>query len=504
MKKTRKLLCVLFSVLLLIGALFVPGTAAQSGALTEAASWTLENGTLTISGAGIIPESAYASMFAQYGGQATRLVVENGIVSIGGGMFFQSNNTIESVSLPASLRVIGSNCFCGCSALKEISIPNGVQMIGSGAFMNCAALEKVELPATLHVIKEDAFRGCKALKSIRLPMGLTTIGREAFMETGLESVVLPGSVRVVDGWAFSQCTSLKYAVLSGSLTTLYDCTFQNCALDYVVLPRSITTVSEYAFYYTKLNALYYEGSEAEFNAIQVLRFGDPLAVPGNTDEIFNTAELHVYYNGLLARGDMDGNGEADTGDARTVLRTAVDLETIANGTYDFYRADADFDAAVTTADARLVLRNAVGLEALSKREAPKPKTYTEQELSAIAALNGNLSAHLQQYDVPQMYDSIFIICAFPGEKDVLVKIFRGEEPAFFSKRITPSASLADLYKIAKNDDADEIMRVDPNAAPRIYEALGSFYPISFLCCTTDGRIVIFGMSNGKVSDRTVY
>ena len=59
-------------------------------------------------------------------------------------------------------------------------------------------------------------------------------------------------------------------------------------------------------------------------------------------------------------GDVDGDGDVDTADARKVLRAAVGLETLTDEQKK--AADADGDGAITAADARKILRNSVGLE----------------------------------------------------------------------------------------------------------------------------------------------
>ena len=63
-------------------------------------------------------------------------------------------------------------------------------------------------------------------------------------------------------------------------------------------------------------------------------------------------------------GDVDGNGEITSADARFALRRAVDLETYAPGTRGFLACDVDGDGEVTSSDARRILRAAVGLEEL--------------------------------------------------------------------------------------------------------------------------------------------
>lgn len=74
-------------------------------------------------------------------------------------------------------------------------------------------------------------------------------------------------------------------------------------------------------------------------------------------EVF-TINISPYFS----KGDIDGSGKPDAGDARTALRAAVGLVSLAGMT--FFAADADRDDKITSADARLILRAAVGLQNL--------------------------------------------------------------------------------------------------------------------------------------------
>ena len=76
-----------------------------------------------------------------------------------------------------------------------------------------------------------------------------------------------------------------------------------------------------------------------------------------------TALLLLLPAAALARpvGDTDDDGLVTAGDARTILRAAVGLQTLTGEARA--AADTDGDGLLTAADARLALRAAVGLEA---------------------------------------------------------------------------------------------------------------------------------------------
>lgn len=61
-------------------------------------------------------------------------------------------------------------------------------------------------------------------------------------------------------------------------------------------------------------------------------------------------------------GDVDGDGQITSSDARLALRRAVDLETYKPESREYKAADVDLDGGITSGDARMILRAAVGLE----------------------------------------------------------------------------------------------------------------------------------------------
>ena len=60
-------------------------------------------------------------------------------------------------------------------------------------------------------------------------------------------------------------------------------------------------------------------------------------------------------------GDVDGNGNVDTSDARLALRCSIGLEKYTEGSREFMACDVNLDHKVGTDDARFILRHAIGL-----------------------------------------------------------------------------------------------------------------------------------------------
>ncbi len=166
--------------------------------------WELEdNGkTLHISGTGVLNMSAD---YGQYnrpgpdGGGITDIVIDEGCTEIRTLWF--DHHDLESVSLPASLRVIGNSVFWDTIQLKEITIPEGVTKIGYSAF-RYSALEKVTLPSTLETIGAYAFAGTK-LTEITVPEKVKALPEACFQIETLKSVHLPDGLESIGNYCFA-------------------------------------------------------------------------------------------------------------------------------------------------------------------------------------------------------------------------------------------------------------------------------------------------------------
>ena len=78
---------------------------------------------------------------------------------------FSFNKTIKKVKLPKSLKIIGCNAFCNCSALTDVIIPEGVEEIGYFSFASCYSLKELIVPDSIRRISDTIFH-CSNLKNI--------------------------------------------------------------------------------------------------------------------------------------------------------------------------------------------------------------------------------------------------------------------------------------------------------------------------------------------------
>lgn len=122
---------------ILLGA--AVSATAQSGRCGNYANWTFKNGTLTISGSGVIVRPGHGDSgngdshdssenYDKYWKNATKVIIEPGITSTGKFAFYECNN-LKEVSISNTVKEIG-RCTFDHTGLTSIVIPNSVTVIG--------------------------------------------------------------------------------------------------------------------------------------------------------------------------------------------------------------------------------------------------------------------------------------------------------------------------------------------------------------------------------------
>lgn len=84
---------------------------------------------------------------------------------------FHNCRLLSSVTLPNTVKSIGSGAFSGCSNLKAIDglSATGITKLEDYVFEDCASLGTIELPLTLTGFGKRVFDGCSSLKSLTIP-----------------------------------------------------------------------------------------------------------------------------------------------------------------------------------------------------------------------------------------------------------------------------------------------------------------------------------------------
>lgn len=160
----------------------------------EPVSWSLDGGTLAITGSG---DMAFKKI-----PWADRL------------------GEIQALRLDEGITAIQDGAFADCANLTSVTLSKSLQYIGNEAFRDCGSLCWVTLPQQLIGIGEKAFSGCTKLTSIVVPGAVGRIGDRAFEPT----IILRGHKNSAsedyikdNGGTFRQVDYHKLASSSGQL-----------------------------------------------------------------------------------------------------------------------------------------------------------------------------------------------------------------------------------------------------------------------------------------------
>lgn len=108
----------------------------------------------TLSGALVIPET--------FNDQPVVLVADKA---------FKDSKDLTAVTIPASVRKLGTEAFAGCKNLSMITLPEGLKYINAMSFTGVEQLKSIDIPATVTFIDFMAFSFCYGLECINVAEG---------------------------------------------------------------------------------------------------------------------------------------------------------------------------------------------------------------------------------------------------------------------------------------------------------------------------------------------
>ena len=219
-----------------------------------------EYDVLTISGYGAVMRLLNQEEYPWYGygGTIRRIVVEDGVTTIGSDAF-KDFSGVTSLVLGKDVKIIGTRAFEGLTNLESVVLGDQVKYIGTNAFHGCTKLSALTFGAGLETIEPSAFEGLTSLESVALGDQVKIIGSSAFYRcTNLASLTLGAGLTNIGKYAFIGCDSLKTITVADGNTTFDSRGNCNAIIETgtnkllfgcrgTVIPETVTAIGELAF-----------------------------------------------------------------------------------------------------------------------------------------------------------------------------------------------------------------------------------------------------------------
>lgn len=134
--------------------------------------------------------------------------------SIGNAIYTEDGKTLVAApcakgkyKIKTGVKTVGAFCFYGNRRVTKVTVPKGVKTIGESAFSTMEkSLKEVILPNTVTSLGNSAFAYCTGLTKVDIPK-VTKISPGAFYYTGLKSIAVPEGVEEIGAMAFAYCTN---------------------------------------------------------------------------------------------------------------------------------------------------------------------------------------------------------------------------------------------------------------------------------------------------------
>lgn len=269
-----------------------------SGKCGDDVCWTLtDDGVLTVSGKGdMYSYLSERTEWYDWVDKITRIVIEEGVTSIGDGAFKNMYNVI-SVVIPSTVVTIGFAAFSECFLLLSVKLPDSLEVIGGNAFIHCRNISEIVIPSSVTIIDNNAFAECSKLKTVSIGKSVSCIGVDVFSHTEiyensdnwvdgalyiddcligtksnissdytikegtrliaggafsgnphLLSVTMPNSLLHIGVCAFERNENLTSITFSDSLLSIGSRAFSDCSsLESVVFPETLKVIDNSAF-----------------------------------------------------------------------------------------------------------------------------------------------------------------------------------------------------------------------------------------------------------------
>ena len=163
---------------------------------------------------------------------------------------FYNCDTLEKITIPASITEIGESAFYDCDNLKEFAVADDSETYYAKdgvlfrtkddclmAYPPAATATSYTVPDGCKELYYAAFGKCNNLEEITLPDSLLYIDDWVFAYDSIDHISIPDSVVEICDYAFAYCENITEWTLPSSLTYIGNATFAGCTgVSEIVLP----------------------------------------------------------------------------------------------------------------------------------------------------------------------------------------------------------------------------------------------------------------------------
>lgn len=188
---------------------------------------------------------------------------------------FYSDDVIEEVVLPDTIKTIGERAFSLCVNLKKVSISaySELESIGDRAFFSCDRLSEITFPEGLSKVGSEAFGGCIDLINLTFPTALYEVGSGAFDCGWLDAVnqngvVYAGNVAYSFYYSESEPATQSVVIKDGTTAIAGKAFYGQDWIASVSIPASVTHIGELALCNTaRLENIIVSGENTVYSAL---------------------------------------------------------------------------------------------------------------------------------------------------------------------------------------------------------------------------------------------
>lgn len=159
------------------------------------------------------------------------LVLPKGVNVIGDEAFRFCEGLSGDLVIPEGIETLGgyeSYCFADTKFGGKLSLPDSLKSIGTGVFLGTEFSGELLLPKNMETISEKAFLGSRGFdKKLTIPQNTAIIARYAFENCDwIQEVEIEGNLKTVGQGAFQSCKNLEKVIFKWQApTTIYEDSF---------------------------------------------------------------------------------------------------------------------------------------------------------------------------------------------------------------------------------------------------------------------------------------